>query len=1168
MKRHNLFWTTTMMFAAAACLLMAARQLRADNVYGSIRGTVTDQSGAVIPGAEITVKNTATGTTRTTLSSSGGSFEVVNLLAPGVYNVSAEKSGFEVYVSANIHLNVNQVFVVNAVLQVGQTTQEITVQANTAQIDTTTIERGTTITGSQIVNLPLNGRNWTSLQQLQPGVEASSDRFGTYSTNGAETQQNSYLINGTDSMDIPLNEPGIIPSPDAIGEFRMITSSINPEYGRNSGAILNAVIKPGTNRLHGDGFEFYRDTSLDSRNFFQKTVAPFHRNQFGGTIGGPIAIPHIYNGRNRTFFFFSYQGNRNVQPESFSEPTVFTPDERSGNFSADTGGAFPAINANTGSPAISPSPMIGISGATYPAGTPYATLFPTGIVPTADLNPLALKLMNQFVPPANAPNSGYTFNPSNAGIDDQYITRIDQNIGTKDSIYGYGFWERNPNHETLPFTGADLPGFAETNLRHYQEYTADWNHIFSPTTINEARFGYFRFNYAAVTPSSPINPTSYGFTGILPQIPSEASIPVMSLTGYFTLGFSKNGPQPRIDQQYNVVDNFTKIAGHHTMKFGFNMDRIEVFNPFLPNLGGNFAYQGSGTFSTGFPAADFLLGIPDSYTQGSGVTSNVRSREYYSYAQDQWQIRPNFTVTYGVGWDIETPYTNLAFGGKLINAFRVGQQSTVFPAAPVGLLWPGDKGISSTGGVPTQYHDFAPRAGFAWSPGSSRNWSVRAGAGLYYNRGEEEGSLQNIGAPPYMLTGFGVGDQGCSPSFAAPYVGWCPGINGGPPTPFSEPNKFPFSPPTGSQVNFSEFEPMSLNVFSPHFGVPRSVNYNLTIERQVTPSMIFDIGYVGNLGRHLEGASSLQYAGDPPGVNPGAVALNCSFSNLGFCDPGSFSLDKQYGPNYAPTVYGDLGQQETDFNSNYNSLQISVNKTFTHGLQFQASYTYARYFDYTSNLESSAFNAPGIDPFNWHNMYGPSDNDAPQRFVFNYYYTLPIYHFIHRLRPLTDGWTLTGITTFQSGFPLGLWDSANPSLVCWEYLYYSCPDRPNETGAPLNIGNPRTYTLNGNSHYYFNPAAYSMPAAGAGIGNSSRNPLHGPGLDNFDISLHKDIYITESTYFELRLETFNAFNHTQFKGPGNNSNGGVITDVSDPRFGRVVSALDPRVVQLGGKIYF
>ena len=300
-------------WGGVACLLgfLAVSPARADNLYGTIRGTAIDQTGAVIPGVTVTVTNQDTGISRTAVSQADGSFEFVNLLAPATYTVTVTKEGFRKSVSENVHLDVNQAFVANATLEVGATTQEVTVQAQTAQINTTSMQLGTTITGNTIEDLPLNGRNWIQLQQLQPGVVGASDRFGTgtmgtnFSTNGNQTQQNSFYVNGVDTADISLNTAGVIPSPDAIGEFHMVTSTINPEYGRNSGAVMNAVIKNGTNQLHGDGFEFYRDTSMNSKNFFTGVV-PFHQNQFGGTVGGPIVLPHIYNGRNKTFFFFSY----------------------------------------------------------------------------------------------------------------------------------------------------------------------------------------------------------------------------------------------------------------------------------------------------------------------------------------------------------------------------------------------------------------------------------------------------------------------------------------------------------------------------------------------------------------------------------------------------------------------------------------------------------------------------------------------------------------------------------------------------------------------------------------------------------------------------------------------------------------------------------------------
>lgn len=1157
-------------FLAFAVLLQLSSIARADNLYGSIRGVVMDQSGAAVPGARVTVTNTETGISRHMRSGPDGAFEFTSLTVPGVYDVSVVKTGFNKYANTRIHLSVDQTYVVPVVLRVGSVTQQVTVEAKPAQIQTTSMQRGTIIGSQQIENLPLNGRNFTQLQQLQPGVVAGSDRFGigmmgtNFSTNGAETQQNSFLVNGADSMDIPLNAAGIIPSPDAIGEFRMITSTINPEYSRNSGAIMNVLIKNGTNQFHGDAFDFYRETSLDARNFFQSSVSPFHQNQFGGTMGGPIK-------KDRAFFFFSYQGYRTTEPQAFAVPTVFSQAERMGNFSADTGGAFPLDNPTTGVPAVSPFPMVGDNGATYPAGTPYATLFPSGQIPMADLNPLAVKLMNQFVPLPNTAANGYTFNPSENLLDDQYIYRVDENIRPQDSVWVYGLWERQPYNETLPFgsptNGANLPGFPETNLQHWQEYTGSWTHTFSPTTLNEARLSYFRFNYDATVPVNTINPTSYGFTGIIPQTKTDTSIPVMSLTGLFTLGFSTYGPQPRIDQTYDAVDNFTKIAGTHTIKAGFTMERFQVYNPYYNELSGYYTYNGAGPFSTGFPGADFLLGIADSYAQGSGTIIDARARNYYSYAQDQWKIKHNLTLTYGLGWDIETPYQDLYNQGETLTAFRTGQQSTIFPTAPVGYVYPGDTGINKYGGPKVPYTDFAPRLGFAWSPGKSLKWSVRGGFGIYYNRTEEELTLQGLTNAPFGLDSIGVGAVGGSPSFATPFSGWCAGAT---PTPCSTAQTFPFSAPApGAKVNFAPYEPIGfgMNTLSGNFGVPMSENYNLTIQRQLTPSTLLSIGYVGNVGRHLEGAYTLNPAGEAPGINPGAAALGCTAFNLASCAPGSFALN--------PLVYGETGYQVTDFNSNYNSLQVELNKHFSHGLQLLASYTWSRYFDQTSSLENSGFNYPGINPFDFASMYAPSANDAPQRLVLSYYYTLPIYHFVHRFRRLTDGWSLSGIATFQHGFPVGVFDSADTSLTCDPSLsFYACPDRANVTGQPMAIGNPRNYTINGAPNYWLNPNAFSIPAPGTGVGDASRNPFYGPGINNWDIALLKDIHITESKYFQIRFETYNTFNHTQFAGGSTTNNGGIVSDVNNPEFGRVLS-INPgstdgegRVIQLAGKFYF
>jgi hypothetical protein len=1178
--RKNLF---RILLGTCTLTLLAVAGARADNLYGEIRGTVADASGAVIPGATVAVTNEGTGVTKTVTTEANGDFDVVNLLAPADYTITVTAQGFRTYTSNHAHLDLNQVYVANATLEVGTTAQQVTVEANPSQINTTQMQLGAAITGTTIVDLPLNGRNWLQLQQLQPGVVGASDRLGigtmgtNFATNGAQSQQNSFYVNGLDTGDISLNAAGLIPSPDAIGEFQMITSTINPEFGRNSGAVMNAVIKNGTNLIHGDGFEFYRDRSLDAANSLTNILAPYHQNEFGGTVGGPILLPHVYNGRDKSFFFFSYQGIRNTVPEAFGVPTVFSAAERTGNF-ADMGSFYtPGANSANPEPANSPcgpgytGPFgpnpLPVAMGTAAAGTPYCVAFPTGQLPSASLSPLATKLMNQYVPTANGPANAYNFSPEVTRVDDEYITRIDQNFGSRDSIWGYWLWERNPTTSGLPFQGSTLPGFSEVDGFHAQQYAISWNHTFNPTTINEARFGYFRFNDVSVYPQSPINPTTYGFTGINPQNPSVASIPGMFVAGLFNLGFSIYGPQPRLENTYQVIDNFTKIVGNHSLKAGFTNDRFEVYNPFDEFNSGLFLFLGSGTYSSGQPGADFLLGLPDSYTQGNGAVINARSREYYSYFQDQWKVRPNLTLTLGTGWDIDTPYLNLYDKGELVNAFRPGVQSTVFPLAPTGVLWPGDPGINSAGGVTTHYKDFAPRAGFAWSPGASRKWSIHGGFGIYFNRTEEEIALQNLSTPPFSIEASGVGKIGGSPSLAAPYTGWC---GGAAPAACSTPNLFPYTPPTGGNVSFAALEPLNINTLSPNFGVPMAENFNLTLERQVTDSMTLTVAYVGSDGHHLEGNYELNPAGSAAG-NPVAAANGCTYATLQTVPACAATF--RYNP--LTTNLGAINYQATDFNSNYNSLQISVNQRFHHGLSFLAAYTWSRNFDYNSTADNQdGFVPPGINPFNFRSMYGPSNNDAPQRFVLSYDYTLPFYQFAHRLRPLTDGWKLVGIVTFQSGNPVEIADTSSPSLTCNpgdfnEDIDVPCWDRPNRTSVPLGIGNPRNYVINGKPDYWFNPAAFASAPAGQ-LGNSGRNPFYGPGINNFDTSLIKDIHITESKYIELRGETFNTFNHQQWGPPVNTSGLDIapVADINNSNFGRITSIRSNFIAQLGVKIYF
>jgi hypothetical protein len=1146
--------TRTLLFVTL--LILGANAAFADT-YATLRGTVTDPTGAVIAGAQITATNTQTGVSKTTTSQANGLYELPQIQV-GPYKVTITKQNFKTYKSSEFSLTVNQIFDLSAKLEVGLANETVEVIASPVQVETTSIQQSTLINSQQIVDLPLNGRNFTQLEQLAPGVMASSDRFGTFSVNGSQSQQSSYLVNGLDTNDIPLNTPQILPSPDAIQEFNLISSTINPEYGRNSGGIVNALIKNGTNSWHGGVFDFYRDTFLNTRNFF--TVGPnqpvFHQNQFGGTFGGPIR-------KDKTFFFLSYQGTYNRTANS-SLVTVFSPDQRNG--------IFPDLAASGG---VSPVALIGEDNLSHPAGTPYSTLFPTGHIPAADLNALSLKLMNTFVPLPNSANNQFGFNPINTTKGNQGIVRIDHNLSQSDSIWGVAIIQKQPGTTTLPFTGASLPGFGETDGRDTKDFTVAYNHTFNTTTLNEMRIGYARFNFDAVEPTTPVTPSSFGFTGINTETAQGNGLPVVGVLGLFTLGFSTNGPQPRKDETYQFSDNFSKIMGKHSFKFGIDVRRFQVNNPFFNSLDGAYAFNGGGTFSSGDPGADFLLGFADSYAQGAGGIIDARAYEYYGYGQDQWKVKSNLTLTLGAGYQIDTPYTNKQFNGLAFNCFSPGQQSSIFPTAPTGLLFPGDVDLASgnnctAAGAKTRLGHVAPRFGFAYSP----NWgllsgsgggkfSIRGAFGIYFNRTEEEGALQNLGAPP-----FGVNSAGAVGTNPAGQVGFA--------NPFLDittntqtPNIFPFTafPKAGQNFDFSQLEPFFINVINPSLTTPYSMNFNLNMQREFAGNTVVSLGYVGALGRHLYRA----YEANPITaqgqaackIDPTCVALR-TIQHFAFPDHSVAD----------GSVFATVGQQITDGNSNYSAFQANVTKGMKHGLQMIASYTYSHAIDNGSGFENSGFGLRGTNTVIPALNIGDSGFDARHRAVFGYVYQIPSLHNVMSAMPdkVFGGWKISGISTFQGGFPVNISTSADTSLFADNLSFYGIAENPNQL-APVSVLNPRTSTFNSKLDYFFNPADFkNVPTCTftAGVlnngnvcgqyGTAGRDSLHGPGIENFDLALIKDTKLTERTNLEVGIEAFNALNHTQFGQPNSN--------VSSANFGRITTAAAGRIVQLRAKFNF
>lgn len=1172
------------LFVGLGCAPLA----HADNVYAAIRGSVTDPSGAVLPGATVTALNADTGVARTVTSNAKGAYELSSLPI-GRYNVTISKDGFKVYKSMGIVLVVNQVYALDAVLSVGASSETVEVKADTVQVETSDTQLKNLIDATKIVDLPLNGRNWTQLEQLAPGVQSSSDRFGTYSSNGSQSNQSSYLVDGTDTNDLPLNSPSIVPSPDSIAQFNMVTSSMSAEYGRNSGAVVNAVTKSGTNQFHGDIFEFYRDTFLNNRNYFATKAPNFHQNTLGGVIGGPIW-------KDKSFFFFSYEGLRN-RTGSAQDVHVFSADERKGNFSDRLPVTADLPNGLSGNPMpFLPPSLHGAcpSGETFvPGETTWGSYYdqhgtlvkgcynnPSEIA-AADINSISAKILaDNLIPAANTTINGapyYAFNTANVNQHDQYIWKIDHNISKSDILWFKGLMQTQPGTATLPFVGGTLPGFTEVDRRHYKQFVADYTRIFTPNLLNEFRLGYNRTNLDVVNPETPIDPASYGFD-IKPQNTAASSLPYISISGYggLAIGFSRNGPQPRVDETYELVDNLSWNRGKHSAKMGIDVRRMAVNNPYYSNLSGAFNFSPASSFSTGDAGLDFLLGVPNTYGQFSGGHIIVRAYEYYFYAQDSYKATPNLTLNAGVGYQIDTPLNNFQFGGIGVNCYsleNMNQQSIIYPTAPPGTLFPGDPNCTQAGGYSVHYGHFGPRLGFAWSPdlgklsaGDSKKFSIRGGAGVYFNRAEEEGALQNLSASPFTASTQGAADFGGSPAFANPFADVAGRA--------SEANRFPFTPPSRtSNYDFAQIAPFDFNTFDKNYVTPYAINFNLNVQRELPSNMVLTVGYVGSLGRKLirvyEGNPITQAGHDAclagVGLEGGCVA-NRTLQHIYYPQnaanpliiPGS--VDPANSPNGVGYYISD-GVQSTTGSSNYNGLQVSLNKAETHNLSFTVSYTYSHALDNGSGLESSGFNGrtsnwvPGFSYLN----YGSSDYDARHRFVTSYNYIIPVpAGWSTPIKTVAGGWHMTGITTFATGFPATLYDGVSfNSLYCDAYSYYGCPDVPQQLSA-VKISNP--HSIDPKTTPYFDPTSFTTETMGT-FGNTHRNFFAGPGSFNTDFLFIKDTHFTERQYLQLGIEGFNIFNRSNFDLPDGN-----IGDGSD--FGIITTASAGRIWQIRAKYYF
>jgi hypothetical protein len=1198
MRRKRLFLLKVSLPAIASLLLVFSSSATAQLTTAAIHGTVTDASGAVVPGAKVTVLDKATGISTSSTSDKSGYFILPELQVGGPYTVTVSATGFQSFVASGINLTVNGNREVQAVMKVGAYSQTVEVSATAVQVETSNTQLEQVATSTQLEEIPLEGRDPAGLEKLEPGVVESDDRFGNFPSNGSESAQNSYMVSGIDINDPALENEGIQINPDALQEENIVTSTMNPEVARNSGAVINQVLKSGTNTIHGDGFEFYRDTFLNNGNYFSTTRPVFHQNLYGGTLGGPVL-------KNKLFLFLAYQGLRNRTAQTYVQTTM-DPAQLSGDFTSDLNYASDAPD----SAGLTSNPIpFAIGNCT--AGEAWSACFPTGTVniPPTQWNSVAANLIKTYVPAANYPASAPTednFNALNTNAQDQGIIRVDYTIRPKDTLWASSIFQSSPSTNTLTFGGGSFPGFGMTSADHFKLFSASWTHTFSPDALNELHAAYYRNPFQAVSPAQVVAPSSLGFN-ISPQDPLSG-VPYIGVGAYFVLGFSFEGPQPRLDTNLTYDDNFTWVRGNHTLKFGGRFEQFRVRNPFDVYNNGSYTFaggtDGGGEYSSGDPMIDFVMGIPDLYYQSNNGFINAVATELFAFAQDNWRVTPDLTLNYGIAWDVEEPNTNHQDNGLgIICWINSSTTSTVFAGGPPGLQWPGDPGCNNAGSPTPHWDHFGPRVGFAWSPSAgpsaiigapgSHNFSIRGGFGLFYNRDQEEQSLQNLEDPPFVYISHGATDIGGSPAFANPFADVA-GTG-------SEANPFPYAPVTpSSTINWNNYLMNQLAAFNPNYLVPYTYNFNLNIQRALPESMLLQVGYVGSLSHRL----STWYEGDnitPAGHAACLANPNCiGSSTIAPTVSAIHALFPQYtaqpavAPNGTP-YYASIAEQTTEGSSNYNAFQVSLIKSPTHGLQFTLAYTYSHALDDGSGYEGQTggdggygnaghvYNyVPGFQSLN----YGDSDFDARQRIVASYVYRVPVAGFLRNnviAREALGGWGIAGLTAAQDGFPITMSMGEDRSAWCDGYSYFGCPDVPVTSTFNVTRYNARNLqTFNGFNNvgpngqsepgnFYFNVSDFSTEPLGT-FGNARRNFFHGPGFNYTNLQVSKDVHFTSDAerFVELRLEGFNIFNHANFQPPS-----GSFTN---PTFGQVTSVIfsadpnaDPqpgRAIQLVGKLYF
>jgi hypothetical protein len=1205
-------------------LVFLAPTLRAD-VTGGIQGVVHDSSGSFVAGARIVLTNVQTNLEQETVSGADGTYRFL-AIAAGMYRLNVTASGFQTFAETNIEVKVNDQLKFDVTLKIGSVSDKVEIVANAVQVQTENTQLGDVIDSKKMLALPLNGRSYVDLLGLQagvaPGVSENTiqqDRpvsgtlgSGNISVNGQRDTANAFLVNGGDVSEGRNLGTGLVPNLDSIEEFRLITNSFDAEYGKFSGAIVNAITKSGTNGFHGDAFEFLRNDKLDATNYFAPSKSELRRNQFGYAAGGPVW-------KNKIFWFSDYQGTRQVQGAETGLVTVPTDAERAGQFdpSALTGtvdGSYWAqvlsqrlgYSVTQGEPYSFPAVAATQSTPATPACTSTAQcVFPVdpgsglATIPQAAFSVPSVAYL-PYIPNATLPGDTQNYSNNsqrNIANDNKFGERIDFNNQTTGNWSFYyeldnsNVASANVNTNTGAF--ATVPGFPTTTPSRAQEFVMSNTKTFGSTAVNEARISFFR---TAIHKDNPAG--SFANLSDLGFITGADTLGIVPLAGYkqylpqtmfgqigLTLGVpTLNTYQP--NTTYMVSDTFSKNAGKHTWKFGGEFRYLQVNERNFANPDGGFTFDGT---VTGSDVADFLLGATSTtnapYTQAAEQFLDSRTRYGGAFVQDEWKVKPNLTLNLGLRWEVSMPWYDTQ--GK-IQTFQPGEQSTQFPLAPPGLVFPGDPGIPKTL-APTRYKNFAPRLGLAYSPGFSDGilgkifggpgkTSIRMAYGIYYTSVEDLNLFYEVADAPFGL----YWTSPVSVLFEEPYRIRATGQPLGQRFPFTAP--VPGSP-ANANLDFSVYEPFN---FFPGYDtrnvLPYGEHFNLSIQRQLDKATVLTIAYVGTEGHHLitqrdanPGSAALcQQLNNTPGVmDVTAQTPGCGPGNENdvFAMPGAIGCDNTaatapvpgcvystrtgiLNPNFCPggaqVCYGSSNTNTlTSANSIYNAAEITVERKAA-DFTFLAAYTFSKALD-----DSSAFN----DLVNFADpkiSRGLSSTDVTHNFVVSYVWAVPVNRlFSHAPKRLTEGWQLQGITRFATGFPIVLNQSEGDASLSGSGV----TDMPNQVGAVKIVDPRKAYPeCPTGTGCYFLPDAFAVNTDLGTFGTANRRFFHGPGFNNTDFGMLKRTQIRGNYAFDLRIEFFNVFNHAQFFNPGG--------DISGSSFGIVTNARDPRIGQVSAKFYW